>query len=88
MVNASTPSSYVPVLPPQLEVQAEILETQSGYIASGTYYLVLETTNGIKLEGTNDTTNLQLYGVNDTSTNDQDVKVFVRCVRSTSTRRL
>ena len=37
----------------------------------------LESKSGIQLGGENDTTNLQFFGVNSTSTNCQDMEVFV-----------
>ena len=77
MVNTSTPASYVPLQTPQIEAQAQVLVTQSGVISSGTYFLELASNNGIKLGGANNTTNLQFFGVNDTSSNFQDVEVFV-----------
>ena len=39
MVNASTPADYVERRAPQLGVQAEEVQSQTGYITSGTDYL-------------------------------------------------
>ena len=75
-MNVLTPVSYVPLQAPQLEVQAQEHLTQSFVIASGTDYLQLESNNGIKLGGKY-TTNLQLFGVNNTSSSFQDVEIYI-----------
>ena len=54
MVNASTPADYVERRPPQFGVQAEEVQSQTGYITSGTDFLQLESKDGIRLGGAYD----------------------------------
>ena len=78
MVNASTPAGYVEYQNANLQLESDRLVTESGYICSSTDYIQLDSSNGIRLGGQNDTTNLQFFGVNDFSNDCQDVEVYVR----------
>ena len=79
MVNASTPAGYVEDPNTDFQVENDRLITDSGYILSSTayVYIQLESRKGICLGGENDMTNLQFFGVNPSSTDCQDVEVYV-----------
>ena len=77
MVNASTPKGYVQVQPAQKQFETKRLVTESGYITSSTDYIQLESKHNIRLGGENNTTNLHFFGVNNSSTTNQDVEVYV-----------
>ena len=79
MVNASTPAGYVEQQPENSQLQCDRLITESGYILSNTDFIQLESKKGIRLGGEDDKTNLQFYGVNDSSsaTDCQDVEIYV-----------
>ena len=77
MVSALTPPGYVEYPNTVLQIENDRLITDSGYILSSTDYIQLESKKGIRLGGENDTTNLQFFGVNSSSTDYQDVEVYV-----------
>ena len=77
MVNASTPAGYVDFQPLDLQLQGEELVTANGVISSQTDYLEFITSEGVKIGGKQTYSNIKLYGVNDTSTNNQDVEIYV-----------
>ena len=77
MVNASNPPGYMEYPNTDFQLESDRLVTDSGYILSSTDYIQLESKKGIRLGGENDTTNLQFFGVHPSSTECQDVQVYV-----------
>ena len=78
MVNVSTPAGYVEIPPPvEFQFEAPELITSSGIVASQTYFLELRMKEGVKIGGEQTYSNIKLYGVNDVSSTNQDVEIYV-----------